>query len=175
MKGTKSMRWLAAAFGAFILVAAIAAVIWYQRADPLDDTGLTVYTNSADMYKAYTVEIVNKSKSAIDILSVTVNDGQTPDYARLGITYDSPHLVQFFEEETDPATQIMELHDATIEPQLPSKDMTAAIMNKDNEKEPTPIHYGIVIRYDKDPIQEVKNRYRYLGFTKVKRVKHWFR
>lgn len=36
------------------------------------------------------------------------------------------------------------------------------------------MQYGLRIRYEKQPIQSVTIRYKYLGFTKVKTITRWF-
>lgn len=160
--------------GALFILVMIAAIIWYQRADPLLDNGLTVYTDPVGNYKVYTIEVVNRSESIIDIQSVTVNGKKMPDHVQLGITYDSGHLVQFLGDQTDPATKLMDLDDASIQPQLSKQEIRTVLASKVNSNKSTPIHYGIVVRYDEEPLQEVTIRYTYLGLTKEKRVTKWF-
>lgn len=65
--------------GALAVMVVIAAIIWYHRADPLIDNGLTVYTDPVGNYKVYTIEVVNRSESDIDIQSVTVNGEKMPN------------------------------------------------------------------------------------------------
>jgi hypothetical protein len=156
--------------GAFLILAVIAAVIWYQRSDPLIYSGLTGYTDPDGNFKVYTIQVVNRSNSDIDIQSVTVNGETMPDLVQLGITYDSHHLVQFLGEQTDPATKLMDLHDASIQPQLSAEEIQTILVSIANSKKRTPIHYGVVVRYDKESLQDMTIRYTYLGFNKVKRI-----
>lgn len=158
---------------ALFLLGVMAAFAWYQRTDPLVDNGLTIYTDPVDKYKVFTIEVVNRGRTAIDIESVTVNGKRKPDLAQLGITYDSGHLVQYMGDQTDPATKFMNLHDASIFPQLSDEKIQALLASKPNSNKPTPVHYGIIVRYDQEPLQDVTIRYTYLGFTKVKRVTKW--
>ncbi|MBP3962813.1 hypothetical protein [Paenibacillus lignilyticus] len=153
--------------GALIILVIVAGTIWYQRAEPLMNTGFTVFTDAVSKDKYYTIEVVNKSQTNIDIQSVTVNGKQVPDSAQLGITYDSNHLVQFAGDQTDPATKVMDLHDASIAPQLFGEEVHAVLTGKESSGHRTPIHYGIIIKFSEEAIQEVTIRYRYLGFTKV--------
>ena len=170
MKRFKNISWLVPMVGAFLILAMIAAVIWYQRSDPLISNGLTVYTDPDGNFKVYTIQVANRSKSDIDIQSVTVNGEKMPDLVQLGITYDSSHLVQFLGEQTDPATKLMDLHDASIQPQLSAEEIQTILVSKANSKKRTPIYYGVVVRYDKESLQDMTIRYTYLGFTKVKRI-----
>ncbi|TLS50786.1 hypothetical protein FE782_19000 [Paenibacillus antri] len=173
MKRRKSYSWLVPLVGAF-LIAAIAAAVWFQRSEPLIDNGLTIYEDPDGNGKVYTLEIVNGSNSDIDIQSVTVNGGTVPDRIQLGITYDSNRLVQFLGEQTDPATTLMGLHDASIQPQLSAEEIRTIVARKTNSEKRTPIHYGLVVRYDQGAVQEMTIRYTYLGFAKVKRITQWF-
>lgn len=174
MKRRSSISWLVPIVGAFVIVAVIAAIIWFQRSDPLIDNGLTVYTDPEGNGKVYTLEVINRSRSDIDIQSVTVNGGTAPDQIQLGITYDSNRLVQFFGEQTDPATKLMGLHDASIRPHRSAEEIRTILARNANSEKRTPIHYGIVVRYDEGAVQEMTIRYTYLGFTKVKRIARWF-
>lgn len=159
---------------AFIFLAIIVVIMWYLQADPLIDNGLSEYTAPDGNMKAYTIELVNNGSSDIDIQSVTVNGGNIPDLVQLGITYNSGHLVQYWGEQTDPATKIMDLHEASIHPKLSPEEIQNVFANLETSKTQTPIHYGVVVRYDKEPIQEVTIRYTYLRFTKEKRITKWF-
>lgn len=174
MKRLKTKTWPVAGVGALFLLAAIAAIMGYQRADPLISNGMGVYADPTGNYMVYSIQVVNASKTDIDIQSVTVNGGQTPDYVQLGIAYNSNSLIQYAEDKTDPSIKMIDLHDASIEPQLSPAKVQAIIFNKEKAKKPTPIHYGIVVRHLKEPLREVTIRYTYLGFTKVKRITHWF-
>ncbi|MDQ6420403.1 hypothetical protein RB620_13240 [Paenibacillus sp. LHD-117] len=140
MKRLRDIPWLVPIVGALFIFTVIAAIIWYQRSDPFIDNGLTVYTDPVDNYKVYTIEVFNKSKSDIDIQSVTVNGEKIPDYIQLGISY-SGRLVQFFGDQTDPATKLMDLQDASIQPQLSAQEIQAILSGKVNLKKPTPIYY----------------------------------
>jgi hypothetical protein len=93
-----------------------------------------------------------------------------PALVQLGITYDSHHLVQFLGEQSDPATKLMDLLDSSIQPQLSAEEIQTILVSKANSKKRTPIHYGVVVRYDKESLQDMTIRYTYLGFTKVKRI-----
>ncbi|WP_168118635.1 hypothetical protein [Paenibacillus sp. HB172176] len=174
MKRFSKFAWIALAAVCVVLVlGVIAAILWYQRADPLLNNGLTTFS-SPEGKKIYTIELVNASDSDIDIRSISVNGGKQPDFAKLGITYDSEQTVQYFGDQTDPATEIMELHEAAIEPQLSREEKQAVFASNATSKQHTPIHYGVVVQYDKEPIREVTIRYTYLGFTKEKRITNWF-
>ncbi|REK75090.1 hypothetical protein [Paenibacillus paeoniae] len=172
MKQVSGRLKLLSAVGALLILAIIATIIWYQRTEPLMDDGLTVYQNPDSKIKFYTMMIVNKSNSTIDIQRVTVNGEKIPDNVQLGITFDSGRLVQYLGDETYPATKMMNLHDASILPQLPVQEIGAIIASE--VKKHTPIHYGIVVRYDQEAIQEMTIRFTYLGFTKTKRITKWF-
>ena len=159
--------------GALLILGVTAASICYLRSDPLISNGLSVFTDP-NGNKVYTIEIINRSSSDIKLQSVTVNGAATPDFVRLGIAFDTGRMVQYMGAETDPNTKLMDLSAAVIQPRLSAGEMQSILAGKLNTKEPTPIHYGIVVRYDKAPIREVTIRYRYLGFTKVKRITEWF-
>ncbi|MDQ0875882.1 hypothetical protein QFZ77_004541 [Paenibacillus sp. V4I3] len=174
MKRLTGISRLVAMIGALTVMVVIAVIIWYHRADPLNDNGLTVYTDPVGNFKVYTIEVVNRSESDIDIQSVTVNSEKMPNRVQLGITYNSGRLVQFLGDQTDPATKLMDLHDASIQSQLSDQEIRTILASKVNSNKQTPIHYGVVVRYDEEPLQEVTIRYTYLGFTKVKRVTKWF-
>ncbi|RIX50249.1 hypothetical protein D3P08_20570 [Paenibacillus nanensis] len=98
--------------GVFLIAVLVAAVVWYQRSDPLDNTGMTVYTDDKGAH-------------------------------------------------------------ASIEPQLSGQEIQSALASSTPQRS-TPIHYGIVVRYDEEPLQEVTIRYSYLGFNKIKRITQWF-
>ncbi|HZG84102.1 hypothetical protein [Paenibacillus sp.] len=159
--------------GALMILLVTATIIWYLRSDPLISNGLTIYTDP-NGNKVYSIQVVNRSKSDIKLQSVKVNGAAIPDHVQLGITFNSSRLVQFLGAETDPNTKVMDLNAASIRPQLSATDMQTIFAGKMNSKKLTPIHYGVIVRYDKEPIQEVTIRYSYLGFTKVKRITHWF-
>ncbi|RAP77225.1 hypothetical protein [Paenibacillus montanisoli] len=170
MKRLKNRLRFVSIVSALFILGVIAAIIWYQRADPLIYNGITIYTDPGGKNKVYTIEIGNRSGTEIKLQHVTVNDRKKPDLVQLGITYNSSHLVQFMGNQTDPATKIMDLQDAPIHPQLSAKKIRAVLASNVNSNKSTPIHYGIVVRYDQEPLQEVTIRYDYLGFTKVKHV-----
>jgi len=159
---------------ACVLVAVITALVWYIRTDPLMDDGLTTYTDPVDQHKVYTVELVNLSRFDIHIQSVTVNNGMKPDFAQLGVTYDSGHLVQYMGDQTDPNTKFMDFHEFSIQPRLTEQELRNIFANKENAKKPTPIYYGVAIRYDSAPVKEVTVKYSYLGLTKTKEITRWF-
>ncbi|MFC4099867.1 hypothetical protein [Paenibacillus xanthanilyticus] len=156
--------------GAFALVVLLGVVIWFDRADPIRDDGLTTYSDPGGRYKIYTVMVKNESRQDIKLQSVQVNDGEKPMIAKLGITYGSGHQVQYLGEQTDPATRFVELEASPIQPQASEEEILAIIANGKS----TPTHYGIMFRYDDEPVQQITIRYTYYGLPKVKHIRSWF-
>jgi len=64
----------------------------------------------------------------------------------------------------------MELSASSIYPALSLGEIQAAL----EKKEHTPMQYGLRIRYEHQPIQNVTITYKYLGFTKTKSITKWF-
>jgi hypothetical protein len=175
LKRLKNKSLLVTLVSTLIIIGIMGVSIWYYCADPLTDDGLTTYTDKSGNYNVYTIMLINKSRTDIDIQSVTVNGKMKPDLVQLGITYNSGHQVQFMGEQTDPATKFMDLHTESIHPQLSEQKIRTIIENKTKSNQKTPIHFGIAVRFDQQPLQEVTIRYKYLGLTKEKHITKWFR
>ncbi|SDX05341.1 hypothetical protein [Paenibacillus sp. CF384] len=174
LKRLKYKSLLVTLVSALIIIGVISVSIWYYRADPLVDDGVTTYTDIDGNYHVYTIMLINKSRTDINIQSVTVNGKMKPDLVQLGISYNTGHQVQFMGEKTDPATTFMDVHNQSIRPQLSSQKIRTIIENKANSNQKTPIYYGIAIRFDQQPLEEVTIRYTYLGLTKEKHITRWF-
>lgn len=170
MDRLKNKSLLVTLVSAFIVIGVIGVSIWYNQTDPLMDDGLTTYTDPVDQHKVYTIMLINKSSTDIDIQSVTVNGKMKPDFVQLGITYNSDHMVQYVGEETFPATKFMDLHTESIHPKLSDQKVRTIFENKAKSNQRTPIHYGIAVRFDQHPLKKVTIRYKYLGLTKEKHI-----
>ncbi|OME86284.1 hypothetical protein BK120_10030 [Paenibacillus sp. FSL A5-0031] len=165
-----SVKRTVVSFSLFILIALVLSVIiWYRITDPLVNNGLQRINNHDGKVEEYVVELSNEGFQKIDIKKVSVNGEDRSDDVQLGISYDSTHMVQVL-PSLDPATQFMELSASSIYPALSRGEIQAAL----ERKEHTPMQYGLRIRYEHQPIQNVTITYKYLGFTKTKSITNWF-
>ncbi len=153
---------MAAVLVAVLIIGAGSVWVSFSRKEPLIQNGAGLYTE-ADGAEFHVVELLNTSQRDIKLTGVTVNGSHLPDVAQLGITYDSGHIVQYMGENTDPATKFMELDEAAIHPRLKAEKVQQVIQQKAN----TPIHYGVLVRYDKEPVLEIAIHYTYMGFNKT--------
>ncbi|KRF13669.1 hypothetical protein [Paenibacillus sp. Soil787] len=151
-----------------ILIGMVVVTSWYRHTDPLIDDGLQEVSYQGGGQKEYVIQFRNEGYGKIDIISVKTN-GETPATVQLGVSYDSAALVQVL-PDSDQAIKFMDIRAASIYPKLSVKEFHEALEKKVH----TPIHYGLRIRYDKQPIERVTIRYKYLGFTKVKIITRWF-
>ncbi|TYP73967.1 hypothetical protein [Paenibacillus methanolicus] len=156
--------------GACALAALLGVVIWFDRADPMRNDGLTTYTDPVGRFKIYTIMLMNESRHDIKLQSVQVNDGEMPMIAQLGVTYGSGHQVQYIGDQTDPAIRFMELRALPIRPKASEEEIRAIIA----DRSPTPTYYGVMFRYDREPVRQVTIRYTYYGLPKVKHIRSWF-
>lgn len=165
----EKMRYFSYKIAAILVILLIVGTgsVWlsHSRKEPLITNGTGLY-NGANGTLFHVVELQNKSQRDIKLTGVTVNGGHIPDVAQLGITYDSGHIVQYMGERTDPATTFMELDAAAIHPRLKTKEVQQVIQAKKN----TPIHYGVLVKYDKEPVREIFIHYTYMGFAKTLHV-----
>ncbi|WP_261304351.1 hypothetical protein [Paenibacillus andongensis] len=151
------------------IIGLVSATTWYQITDPLTNEGLQQVNYQDVGQKEYVLELSNVGNGKIDILSVMINGDNTPDTVQLGVTYDSAAMVQVL-SNPDPALKFTDIHASSIYPKLSLKEFHAAL----EKKVQTPMQYGLRFRYEKQPIQSVTIRYKYLGFTKVKTITRWF-
>lgn len=146
------------------IIGLVSATTWYQVTDPLTNDGL----QQVNYQKEFVLELSNVGYGKIDILSVMINGDNTPDMVQLGVTYDSGAMVQVL-PDPNPAIKFIDIHASSIYPKLSLKEFHAAL----EKKVQTPMQYGLRIRYEKQPIQSVTIRYKYLGFKKVKTITKW--
>jgi hypothetical protein len=141
--------------GLFILIGlAISVTVWYRMTDPLVNNGLQRINNEDGQVEEYVVELSNEGYQKIDIMNVKVNGEDRSDVVQLGISYDSGHTVLVL-SSPDPATQFMDLSASSIYPALSQEEFHAAL----EKKEHTPMQYGLRIRYENQPIQNVTITY----------------
>lgn len=140
---------------------------WYRITDPLANNGLNI--KEQENQSEYVLELSNEGYGKIDILSVKINGGDASDMVQLGVTYDSPQMVQIL-PDPDPSIEFMDIHASSIYPKLSIEEFHEAIKKKVH----TPMQYGLRFRYNKKSIQSVTIKYKYLGFTKVKKITNWF-
>lgn len=145
-----------------------AIILWYRATDPLANNGLQT-VNAEEKHLEYVLELSNEGYGKIDILSVRINGGDAPDLVQLGVAYDSGHMVQIL-PNPDPSIEFMDIHASSIYPKLSIEEFHEAIKKKVH----TPMQYGLRFRYNKKSIQSVTIKYKYLGFTKVKKITNWF-
>jgi hypothetical protein len=147
----------------------ISILTWYRITDPLANYGISDFNYQDGKQKEYVIELSNEGYGKIDILSVNINGDDKPDKVQLGVTYDSGHMVQVLSFPV-PAIVFMDLKASSIFPELTEEEFNAAMEKKVH----TPMEYGLRIRYEKKSIQSVTIKYKYLGFTKVKKITRWF-
>ncbi|SFA87719.1 MULTISPECIES: hypothetical protein [unclassified Bacillus (in: firmicutes)] len=107
--------------------------------------------------------IYNKGLKSVTIEEFTLNNKNHPKGLALGISYDTQQLVQ--SGTNNPLIKFMKIDSELIEPRLTNQEMKEAI----KRKEMTPIHYGIRVEYDEEPIESMTIKYQYFGFAVTKK------
>lgn len=142
----------------FILL--VTGYILILNQNPLYMDGYTEYNNER---KKIDISLMNHGLMAIKLLSVQINDNQSPTDVKLVASYDS-QLVAGGIDHNEKA-QFLDIHELSIFPHLSYEEMKRAM-----ETEDRPVNYGLRITSEED-IHSIEIKYKYFGITKTKTIK----
>jgi hypothetical protein len=159
------IRWIC---GLLLISLFTGVVTWYRMTEPLVSNGLQTFIPGDTGHEEFIIALRNEGYGKIELLSVKVNDRETPDLIQLVIAYDSKQTVQIL-SEPEPAIEFMDIKASPIFPALSPEMAQTAIKKKAH----TPIHYGLRVRAD-SKIKSVILKYKYLGLVKTQIITRWF-
>ncbi|OCA84402.1 hypothetical protein A8F94_17020 [Bacillus sp. FJAT-27225] len=108
--------------------------------------------------------LYNEGISKVSIKKVLINNQVDNKKVDLGISYDTPQIVQ--SGTRNEMIKFFELGDVFVNPRIQSNQVKDAL----NKKEMTPIHYGIRIKNFTEPIESITIKYKYLGLPITKEI-----
>ncbi|GAA0134915.1 hypothetical protein YSY43_17550 [Paenibacillus sp. YSY-4.3] len=153
----KIVKILASSF--IILILSFYLYVWIS--DPLKADGWSNYNNEQ---KRIYLSLVNNGSTKIKIEKVTVNNEKQPEQLNLVMSYTGQLVSAGIEDDTQ--ARFVGIDEGFIHPKLSENELKELINH--NEKG-LPLHYGVLI-INKEDIESISIKYKYLGISKTKNV-----